>query len=119
MGRLTLATLGAVEVRHNGEALSFRTRKSLALLIYLAVEGGLHSRESLAAFFWPESDAEHGRALLRRNVAFLRQTLREANEPAGQAHLQIERDSLGFNPRSDFTSDLQLIEAALRGPRSN
>jgi DNA-binding SARP family transcriptional activator/predicted ATPase len=109
---LTLAVLGHPEVRQNGQQVSFATRKVLALLLYLAVEGGRHSREKLTALFWPESDNEHGRAALRRVLVLLRQAL-----PDADAYLRIEREHLGFNPEADFTLDLNLVDAAARtGP---
>ena len=68
MSRLSLAVLGTPQVRHGGQPVSFPTRKALALLIYLAVESGLHSREKLTALFWPESDSLRGRATFRRTL---------------------------------------------------
>ncbi len=41
MGTLNLAFLGTPEVRHPEQLLRFPSRKALALLIYLAVEGGV------------------------------------------------------------------------------
>lgn len=49
MGKLELSLLGTPQVRHAGRVLTFPTRKVLALLIYLVVEDGLHSREQLIA----------------------------------------------------------------------
>ena len=49
MGLLRLAVLGTPEVEHAGRAITFPTRKALALLAYLAVEGGRHTREAIAA----------------------------------------------------------------------
>src|SRR5260370_42405011 len=56
MGLLRLAVLGAPEVFHDGVRLTFALRKAQALLIYLAVEGGMHSRNKLTAFLWPDSE---------------------------------------------------------------
>jgi hypothetical protein len=66
MGDLYLALLGPPEVRHADQVLQFSTRKELALLIYLAVEGRVHLRKKLSEQFCPEGDAMHGRAALRR-----------------------------------------------------
>jgi DNA-binding SARP family transcriptional activator len=60
MGELSLTLLGPPEVRHDDQALLFSTRKELALLIYLAVEGRVHARQTLSQQFWPETDARHG-----------------------------------------------------------
>src|SRR3989442_14560391 len=118
MGRLHLALLGTPEVRHGREVVTFPTRKTLALLVYLAVEKGLHSREKLTALFWPESDVMRGRAPLRNTLGHLRATLREApdqhnaEEDRRQSHLIVERDILGFA----FTSDVTSISPPLKQP---
>ena len=109
MVRLQVAVLGTPAIRHGGEALSFPTRKALALLIYLTVEGGLHSREKLAALFWPDSDERHGRAMLRYTIAVLRRVVRH---PAGAQHLVVMRDALGVAPDADFEVDVHLLRAA-------
>ncbi len=54
MEPLTIRLLGIPEICVGEQLLSFRTRKVLALLVYLAVEKGMHSRESLMALLWPE-----------------------------------------------------------------
>jgi predicted ATPase/DNA-binding SARP family transcriptional activator len=104
-----LLLLGAPEVRHGGQLVTFPTRKALALLAYLAVEGRPQPREKLAALFWPESDAERSRTMLRRTLAYLREGLRAADQPADTAHLLVERDMLGFEP-SDAETDLHAVE---------
>jgi DNA-binding SARP family transcriptional activator len=77
MTRLTLKLLGAPEVSLGGQVLAFPTRKALALLAYLVVEGQTQARENLVAFFWPASDTAHGHASLRRTLVHLRHTLGE------------------------------------------
>jgi len=65
MSQLQLSLLGEPIVKHGEDTLTFSTRKALALLVYLAVEGGTHTRKTLSESFWSELDAEHGRAALR------------------------------------------------------
>ena len=84
MGLLRLAFVGTPEVYHSGRAVTFPTRKALALLAYLAVEGGRHSREAIAALFWPESDAEQASGSLRYTLTALRGALDEADGVAEQ-----------------------------------
>lgn len=110
MGRLSLALLGTPEVRHDGRLLSFRTRKSVALLLYLAAEGGLHSREKITALLWPESDDERGRGSLRSALNFLRGELRDDGDAA--SHLVVGRDLLGFAFDSDYDLDVHHLKAA-------
>src|SRR5436189_5874666 len=107
MGLLSLAFLGWPEVRHDGRAIALPTRKALALLAYLAVEGGAHSREKLTAIFWPESNANQGRATLRSTLAYLRDGL-----GAPDAHLSATRDTLAFKIDSDVDLDVQTLRLA-------
>ena len=52
---LQLFALGPPEVRLGENLLTFPTRKTLALLIYLAIEAGSQPREHLATLLWPEA----------------------------------------------------------------
>ena len=80
MAPLTIRLLGSPDITVDGKPLSFRTRKVLALLVFLIVEGGMHRRESLMALLWPETPAQKAAAILRVTLSRLRQTL----EPAGE-----------------------------------
>src|SRR5919198_1865325 len=107
MGRLSLAFLGGPEVRHADRPIPLPTRKALALLAYLAVEGGTHSREKMTALFWPESDSVRGRATLRSTLVLLRDALGEPD-----AHLIATRDSLAFDFDSEFDLDVRALRSA-------
>ncbi|SRR5579883_2727419 len=97
MGNLSLALLGPPEVRHADQLLLFSTRKEQALLLYLAVEGRIHSRKSLSEQFWPEGDASHGRAALRITLLHLRHLLGEDTDASPLPHLLVTRDTLGLD----------------------
>jgi len=99
-------------VKHGEDTLTFSTRKALALLVYLAVEGGTHARKTLSESFWPELDAEHGRTALRATLFELRKLLERCHGPGERAHLLVERDTLGFDQDSPLTLDLRLVESA-------
>ena len=111
MGQLHFALLGPPDIRHDGHMVPFRTRKALALLIYLAVNGGMHSREKLTALFWPESEEEQSRATLRSTLVYVRKSLAEMSTST-LPHLLIAHDALGFNFASDFALDLNTLQAA-------
>jgi len=96
MESLTIRLLGIPEISLGDQALSFRTRKVLALLAYLAVERGLHSRESLMALFWPESPANSAAASLRVTLSRLRQGLGQAGEVLITEAGNVRFDSNGF-----------------------
>ena len=72
---LRLSVLGPPVVLVDGEPLAVDTRKATALLAYLAVEGGVHNRDSLATLLWPEYAPERARAALRRTLSTLRSAL--------------------------------------------
>ena len=112
MSQLQLSLLGVPVVKHGERTLTFSTRKALALLVYLAVEGGMHPRKTLSESFWPELDAEHGRAALRATLLELRKLLERSHGPGEQTHLLVERDTLGFDLGSPLILDLQLVESA-------
>src|SRR2546428_13480479 len=125
MGQPSLTFLGNPQIRHVGEVLTFPNRKALGLFIYLVVERGLHSREKLAAFFWPESNTNRSRATLRNTLGHLRSALHEtADEHTLKDHIQrlhliVERDALGFDFTSDFELDLSTLQAAFLPVRSS
>ncbi len=73
---LHLRVLGTVDLTRDGESLAgvLAQPKRVALLAYLAVaaRGGYLRRDVLISLFWPEQDAEHGRASLRQLLHGLR-----------------------------------------------
>ena len=111
---LRLKLLGPPVVSCKERPLKFRSRKELALLLYLAAEGSLQRREKLAALFWPESREESSRAALRNALYGLRKTLRDST---GADHLHVGRDStIGLDFASGVELDLGLLEAASTRP---
>ncbi len=115
---LHFALLGPPQVYRGGRLLAFPSRKALALLIYLAVEEGRHSRKTLSELFWPESDAAHARATLRTTVLELRDVLAKDTSPAQRVgpdripHLHIDRDTLSLDLTSGVSLDLHTLQAA-------
>src|SRR2546422_2470217 len=113
MGLLRLAVLGSPEVFHDGNRLTFSLRKALALLLYLAVEGGMHPRSKLAAFLWPDSEPHDARTALRNAIALLRSLLADADASASQhTHLLSEHELLGLDPHASMELDLDVVQQA-------
>ncbi len=111
MSLLRIAVFGSPEVFHGETRLTFSLRKALALLLYLTVEGGMHSRSKLAAFLWPDSDPHDARTALRNAIALLRNLLADPDASSSQqTHLLIEHDLLGLNPSAALELDLDLIQ---------
>src|SRR5215217_7838831 len=115
MALLSMAVLGPPNVRHGQRCLTFPTRKTLAVLVYLFFECGAHPRDKLTALFWPDSDEVSGRASLRTTLARLREGLAATAE---ERHLNIDRNVVSFDVASDFELDLHRLQAAYGLARS-
>jgi DNA-binding SARP family transcriptional activator len=107
MMQLEIFLLGSGVVRRETE-LNFRTRKVLALLAFLAVEGGMQSRDRLAGLLWVDAAPEAARNSLRNTLSYLREGL------GGEQHLQIERQAIGLNLGSGVMVDVHELEKAAR-----
>jgi DNA-binding SARP family transcriptional activator len=116
---LHLFTLGAPEVRLGENLVIFPTRKTLALLIYLAIEADSQPREHLAALLWPEASPERGHASLRNTLGHLQTALRKASGQDQTSYLSITHNSLSLNPNADITLDLQTVEHAYELARAD
>ncbi|RLT39524.1 MAG: hypothetical protein DWI57_10095 [Chloroflexi bacterium] len=90
----------------DGQPASLDTRKALALAAYLAVSRAAHSRDSLAALFWPESDGSRARGALRRTLSTLKQAL-------GGRWLEADGESIALRPADGLWVDLWAFQSAL------
>jgi len=79
----------------------FRSRKTVALLGYLAAEQRAVGREYLAGFFWPDESLSDGRACLRRELYNLGQILPDC--------WVMDRQKVSFVPELDTKVDLYTI----------
>ncbi len=101
--RIEFSFLGAFRVSFQDAPLSgFISSKAQALLCYLVMNRGPHSRLELATLLWGESSDEAARISLRQALANLRDLLPNA--------LVIERDRLAFNERVPYRLDVELLE---------
>jgi DNA-binding SARP family transcriptional activator len=112
---LSIRLLGPPEVSVEERPLRFGTKKSLALLCYLATEGRRHSRRELAELLWPVSDERHARTDLRSALAKLRKTLGENSahddtREEGIRFLIVDGAFLGIVPRG-IEVDLEVLQA--------
>jgi DNA-binding SARP family transcriptional activator/tetratricopeptide (TPR) repeat protein len=102
---LSLALLGPPVVERDGAAVSFDTKKAVALLAVLGVTGRDQGRDRLAALLWPESDTNRARGSLRRTLSVTAAAVGEG--------LVISRASVGLRPggmRVDVT-DFEALAA--------
>ncbi|HSG44638.1 MAG TPA: AAA family ATPase [Anaerolineales bacterium] len=109
---LHIFTLGPPEVRLGEHLVTFPTRKTLALLVYLAIEGGMQLREHPAILLWPESSPVRSHANLRNTLGHLQKALRQVRGQAQTAYLSITHNALGLNPDAIIDFDLQTVDRA-------
>jgi len=86
--RIKLFGPPAVILGDQATPASFCAAKPLALVAYLALDPGPHSREHLATLLWSESPHTAARASLRQALADVRRCLGE--------HLRTDRSSIGL-----------------------
>src|SRR5262249_25652862 len=99
--QVQFALLGPPEVRWGQQVVHFRPRKSLALLVYLAMTRTPQPRERLAALLWPDSDDPHARALLRRTLAYLKDAFPPPfHTLVGAVHDTLGREALRYDVES-------------------
>jgi DNA-binding SARP family transcriptional activator/type II secretory pathway predicted ATPase ExeA/tetratricopeptide (TPR) repeat protein len=86
-----------------GEPIRFRTRKHLALLVYLAVEPRAHRRDRLAELLWPKVSVTEARHSLATALSTLRPRL-------GLEGLETSRDHVRLMP-GRVSLDLERLQA--------
>ena len=100
---LHLKTFGGLSVDIDGIPATgaAQQRKTLGLLALLSVAGqrGL-SRDKLIASLWPETDAEHGRGLLRQACYALRRDLHASDLFLGSIQLRLNPDVISSDVES-------------------
>lgn len=64
--------LGPPRVEVDGEPIDVDTRKAIAVLAYLSVEGGRHPRDRLVDLLWPDTEVGRARSSLRRTLSTIR-----------------------------------------------
>jgi predicted ATPase/DNA-binding SARP family transcriptional activator len=68
MSVLNIVLFGPPRAERDGVPLRFQRGQTLALLAYLAAANRPHSRDALAALFWPQQDEQQSHAALRRSL---------------------------------------------------
>ena len=69
---LDIRLLGPPRVERDGAAVTFETRKAIALLAHLVMSDRPRSREALSELLYPGHDPDRARGALRRTLSTLR-----------------------------------------------
>ena len=109
---LTIRLLGTPTVIRDSEPVEgFISAKSRALLFYLAMKPGIHSRQTLAALLWPEATETASAKNLRNVLSDLRKLV--------GAHLDITRRTVAFRRDSAYLLDVEQFSALYERFRRN
>jgi DNA-binding SARP family transcriptional activator len=110
MPRLQLTFLGTFHATLDGQPLTrFGSAKTQGLLAYLALAAGQpQARAVLATLLWPEESESAAAHNLRQAIYHLRHLLEPAaaGQAPGEPFLLITRQTLQFNPASDYELDV-------------
>lgn len=111
MPRLSIYLLGPLQIEIDGRPTAPAHRKSAAILAYLVITGTPHSRESLAAFFWPDYDSSG-------SLAYLRRMLYEINHTIGEGWLDTSQNLVSMSPGSGWDCDVLRFQEIYRSWKS-
>src|SRR5882724_9568760 len=108
---LQITVIGNAAVTWRGQSVKIKSRKSLAVLSYIALnESRQETRERLVGLLWSETEEEKARASLRQTLRDLRRCFADV----GYDGLQTEKLAVELDPRSirvDFWDVLKDAEA--------
>ncbi|HZV02416.1 MAG TPA: hypothetical protein VFF73_37265, partial [Planctomycetota bacterium] len=115
MPAVRIELLGGLRARVGARVVDrFPTRKTAALLAYLAWHGSA-SREALVELFWPDAGDAAGRTSLRKALSSLRRILEPQPVPAGAV---LDADKLVVRIRSVTVDALELRDGGARALRA-
>jgi DNA-binding SARP family transcriptional activator len=107
MGELRLHVLGVTRVEKDGVAVKLIRRKSLALLVYLAVTKRVHTRAALADVLAGFSARADTREHLRNSLSEL------AGHPQLRGYVVVTRQTAAFNTELPHWTDVGAFELML------
>lgn len=103
---LKITTLGGLSLTVDDRPVGgFVSRKSEALLVYLAVNPREHPREVLSELLWDDLTQSQALSYLRTALSSLQKQL--------SPYLLVTRYSISINPDSDYTVDFVEMDRAL------
>jgi DNA-binding SARP family transcriptional activator/predicted negative regulator of RcsB-dependent stress response len=101
---VSIRLLGPPRVERDGAAVSFDTRKAVALLAHLALSDRPRSRDALCDLLWPAQDSERARGALRRTLSTLRGAI-------GEEWVETQADGVALLRGDDLEIDVERFRA--------
>ena len=114
MPTLSLSFFGVFRTELDGQHVQhFRSANVQGLLVYLALQPERpFARDVLATLFWPNEPENIAKANLRQSIYQLRKTLKDTGKKE-RSFFIVTRQSIQFNPDSDYKLDVQQFTHAL------
>jgi DNA-binding SARP family transcriptional activator len=106
LSEIRLFLLGAPRIERDGSPVDLDTRKAIALVAYLAIEGQTFRRDSLAGLLWPEHGGDQARGALRRTLSTLKKGMGGEGVEADRATVGLTNGAV----QTDATEFRRLIE---------
>lgn len=113
MPQLHLTCFNTLQVTSAEEPITrFHSVKTRALLVYLAIEQGVHHpRETLEGLLWPDLSERRARRNLSQNLMELRRSI--GDQESDPPFLLSDTQSIAFNAASDHWVDALVFDAHL------
>ena len=108
MSALSLTLCGRVTLWVDGKPIEGLGAKSLALMAFLALEPGAHTRDELSALLWGEYPDEKAKASLRQALTHLREAVPDA--------LKVDRTTVSLRGAVDCDVN-RFVRLATETPR--
>lgn len=109
---LSITLFGPPQIKRGKAQITLQRRKDLALLVYLVVTAQPHTRDTLAALLWPDSDQSLARGNVRKNISRLKSDL-------GSEILLTTNDQVAVNPNLSLWLDVQQFQSHLDQSRKH
>ncbi len=108
---LEVRLLGQFVVFLDGASVQINSRPAQSLLAYLLINAGkAFRREKLAGLLWPDTSDANARNNLRQALWRIRKSL-EKDSPTPQLYFLVDDLKVGFNAESDYSLDVNKLEA--------
>lgn len=103
MPQIRMFLFGPPRIERGGQPVEISLRKAVAILVYVVASQHSHTREALAALFWPEADQSTALGNLRR-------ALHRVNKALQVELLLTTRHSVSRNPDVAIWLDIEVFQ---------
>lgn len=111
MTQLQLYLFGTPRFIQDAIEVSFRRRKALALIAFLAMKKQPQNRDKLCAMFWSDFDTDRARNNLRRELSLLNSTFDRAILGADRTQIWLDSETDLWLDVSDYWAKVRTVNS--------